>query len=95
MVIDLTYVPTDEGLLYLVTVIDLFSRKKVGYDQADHMRAELCVEALGSAARQRGTLDSLIREESLAFAARDRRLQTRLRWPMIGTISAGVHRLKW
>jgi transposase InsO family protein len=36
-----------------VTVIDLFSRKVVGYAQADHMRAELCVEALENAARQR------------------------------------------
>lgn len=59
-VTDLTYVDTDEGWLYLVTVIDLFSRKVVGYAQADHMRAELCVEAVESAARQRGKLDGLI-----------------------------------
>jgi transposase InsO family protein len=52
-VTDLTYVPTDEGWLYLVTVIDLFSRKVVGYAQADHMRAEVCVEALENAARER------------------------------------------
>ena len=52
-VTDLTDVPTDEGWLYLVTVIDLFSRKVVGYAQADHMRAQLCVEALENAARER------------------------------------------
>jgi transposase InsO family protein len=65
-VTDLTYIPTDEGWLYLTTVIDLFSRKVVGYAQADHPRADLCVEALEQAARNRGgrgnreTLDGLI-----------------------------------
>lgn len=59
-VTDLTYVPTDEGWLYLVTVIDLFSRKVVGYAQADHMRAELCVEALENAVRDRGPVKGLI-----------------------------------
>jgi len=60
-VTDLTYVPTDEGWLYLVTVIDLFSRKVVGYAQADHMRAELCVEALENAARERGPIKGMFR----------------------------------
>jgi len=53
-VTDLTYVPTGEGWLYLVTIMDLFSRKIVGYASADHMRAELCVEALDQAVRRRG-----------------------------------------
>ena len=53
-VTDLTYVPTNEGWLYLATLIDLFSRKVVGYASADHMRAELCVEALDQAVRRRG-----------------------------------------
>lgn len=53
-VTDLTYVPTREGWLYLVTIMDLFSRKVVGYACADHMRAELCVEALDQAVRRRG-----------------------------------------
>jgi transposase InsO family protein len=59
-VTDLTYVPTAEGWLYLVTIIDLFSRKVVGYASADHMRAELCVEALDQAIRKRGRHDGLI-----------------------------------
>lgn len=53
-VTDLTYVPTREGWLYLVTIVDLFSRKVVGYASADHMRAALCVEALNQAVRRRG-----------------------------------------
>jgi len=59
-VTDLTYVPTTEGWLYLVTVMDLFSRKVVGYASADHMRAELCVEALDRAIRKRGRHAGLI-----------------------------------
>ncbi|MEM9110130.1 MAG: IS3 family transposase, partial [Planctomycetota bacterium] len=53
-VTDLTYVPTREGWLYLVRITDLFSRKVVGYASANHMRAELCVEALNQAVRRRG-----------------------------------------
>ena len=50
---DITYVPTDEGWLYLAAVIDLCSRRIVGWAMADHMRAELCTEALGMALAHR------------------------------------------
>lgn len=43
---DITYVWTWEGWLYLATVIDLASRKVVGWAMADHMRAELVCDAL-------------------------------------------------
>ena len=43
---DLTYVPTDEGWLYLAGVIDLCSRKIVGWSMAQHMKTELVREAL-------------------------------------------------
>jgi transposase InsO family protein len=45
-VTDITYVETLEGWLYLVAIIDLFSRKVIGYAMADHMRTELVVSAL-------------------------------------------------
>jgi putative transposase len=50
---DITYVPTDEGWLYLAAVIDLYSRKIVGWAMADHLRAELCQEALAMAIERR------------------------------------------
>lgn len=50
---DITYVRTDEGWLYLAAVIDLCSRRIVGWSMADHMRAELCTEALGMALEHR------------------------------------------
>jgi transposase InsO family protein len=50
---DITYVRTGEGWLYLAAVIDLCSRKIVGWAMADHLRAELCVDALWMALKQR------------------------------------------
>jgi transposase InsO family protein len=50
---DLTEVPTWEGKLYLAAVIDCYSRRCVGWAMAEHMRAELVVEALEMAVSQR------------------------------------------
>jgi transposase InsO family protein len=52
-VVDITYVPTDEGWLYLAGVLDLCSRKLVGWSMADHMRAELTGDALSMAVARR------------------------------------------
>jgi transposase InsO family protein len=50
---DITYVRTWEGWLYLAVVIDLFSRRVVGWAIADHMRTELCLDALKMACGRR------------------------------------------
>ena len=42
---DITYIPTTEGWLYLATVMDLFSRKIVGWKIDNHMRTSLISEA--------------------------------------------------
>ena len=57
---DITYVPTEEGWLYLAAVIDLCSRKVVGWAMADHLRAELCTEALEMALAGRQPTEGLI-----------------------------------
>jgi transposase InsO family protein len=46
---DITYIATGEGFLYLAAVIDLCSRKIVGWAMADHLRGELCLDALSMA----------------------------------------------
>lgn len=51
--VDITYVPTDEGWLYLAGVIDLCSRKIVGWSMAEHMRTELVSDALTMALARR------------------------------------------
>jgi putative transposase len=45
-VADITYLRTWEGWLYLAAVQDAYSRRIVGWSMADHMRAELVVDAL-------------------------------------------------
>jgi putative transposase len=51
---DITYIPTDEGWLYLADVLDLGSRRVVGYAMAEHMRSELIEDALEMAIATRG-----------------------------------------
>jgi putative transposase len=51
---DITYIPTREGWLYLASVLDLGSRRLLGYSMADHMRTELVLDALGMAVDARG-----------------------------------------
>ena len=43
---DITYVPTGEGWLYLATVIDLFSRKVVGWAISKRMTKQLVIDAM-------------------------------------------------
>ncbi len=45
-VTDITYIPTEEGFLYLCVFLDLYSRAIVGWSMADHMRSELVNNAL-------------------------------------------------
>jgi transposase InsO family protein len=44
-----TYIATGEGWLYLASVLDLGSRRLLGYSMADHMRTELVLDALDMA----------------------------------------------
>jgi putative transposase len=43
---DISYLPTGGGWLYLVVIEDMASREIVGWSMADHLRAELCIDAL-------------------------------------------------
>ena len=53
---DITYIATGEGWLFLAGVVDLGSRRLVGYSMADHMRTELVTDALTMAIEGRGGL---------------------------------------
>lgn len=50
---DITYISTGEGWLYLATVIDLYSRKVVGWSMADNMKVSLVNDALQMALQHR------------------------------------------
>lgn len=51
---DITYLRTGEGWLFLATVIDLYSRRVIGWSVAEHMRTELVADALAMAVATRG-----------------------------------------
>lgn len=57
---DLTYVPTDEGWLYLALIMDLFSRKMVGWAMSAAMAQALTLEALAMALGWRDPPSGLI-----------------------------------
>jgi putative transposase len=52
-VTDITYIDTAEGWLYLAPMLDLFSRRVVGWAMADHMETSLVEDALGMALARR------------------------------------------
>jgi putative transposase len=81
---DLTYLRTWEGWLYLAAVQDAYSRAIVGWSMAEHMRAELVVDALEMAVARRRPDPGLIHHSdqgsqyvSLAFGQAARRRRSR------------------
>jgi transposase InsO family protein len=76
-VADITYVGTDEGWLYLATILDAGSRRVVGWSLADHLRTELALDALDMALDRRRPAPGLIHHSDrgsqyLAHAYADR-----------------------
>ena len=59
-VTDITYVPTDEGWLYVAAIKDLFNKKIVGWAMCDHMRTSLVSQALWMAFKQERPKSGLI-----------------------------------
>src|SRR5688572_20470782 len=57
---DITYIPTDEGWLYLASIMDLFSRRIVGWAMASTLHASIVVNALCMAIAQRRPAPGLI-----------------------------------
>ena len=72
---DITCVPTSEGWLYLAVVLDLFTRKIVGWAMRDHMRAELTIAALTMAIQRQKPPPGLIHhsDRGSQYAAADYR----------------------
>lgn len=76
---DITYLPLARGFAYLAVVLDVFSRKVVGWAVADHLRADLVLAALDFALTRRQPATGLIHHSdhgsqytSLAFGERCR-----------------------
>jgi putative transposase len=72
---DITYIPTAEGWLYLAAVMDLFSRKIVGWAMRDHLRTELASSALTMAIQRQRPAAGLIHhsDRGVQYASHDYR----------------------
>jgi transposase InsO family protein len=57
---DITYIPTDEGWLFLAAILDVCTRKIVGWAVRDHMRTELPLAALMMATQRQRPQPGLI-----------------------------------
>jgi putative transposase len=57
---DITYVPTNDGWLYLAAILDAYSRRVVGWSLADHLRTDLVLGALAMALQARQPAPGLI-----------------------------------
>jgi transposase InsO family protein len=89
---DITAIPTAEGWLYLATVLDLYSRRIVGWAMRERMHTELVLEALNHAAGRRSLQKGWILHSdrgaqymSAAFRERVRALEGRQSMGRFGT----------
>jgi putative transposase len=57
---DITYIPTGDGWLYLAAILDLATRKIVGWSMRDHMRVELTLAALSMAVQRQRPAPGLV-----------------------------------
>jgi putative transposase len=85
---DFTYLPTVEGWLFLALVVDLFSRRIVGWSMAATMTSRLVVDALEMAVRQRDVTPGLIAHSDRGSQYASEHYQTELhRSGMVGSMS--------
>jgi putative transposase len=88
-VADITYIPTWAGFLYLAVVIDVWSRRVVGWAMADHLRTEIVMDAFDMAVQQRRPADVIHHSDqgcqytSIAFGNRCHELGVR---PSMGSV---------
>ncbi len=88
-VADITYIPTGRGFLYLAVMLDVWSRRIVGWAMETHLRTALVLAALDMAVEQRQPravihhLDQGYQYTALAFGARCRQAGVR---PSMGSV---------
>jgi transposase InsO family protein len=76
---DITYIPTQEGWLYLAAVLDLYARRIVGWSMSDRMTSALTISALQMAIRQRRPQLSLLHHSDQGSQYTDSQYQALLK----------------
>jgi len=77
-VADLTYIWTDEGWLYFAVVLEMFSRRIVGWSMSQEMTAQLVTDALVMAVWRRGKPRELLHHSDQGSQYTSERFQTLL-----------------
>lgn len=87
-VADITYVPTSEGWVYLATLMDLYSRKIVGWAMNDRINKELTLAALNDAYERENPGPGLIHhsDRGSQYASNEYRAQLEI-YGMVGSMS--------
>ena len=89
-VADATFIPTWEGFLFLAVVLDVFSRRIVGWAMANHLRTELMLDALTMAVEQRSPQGVIHHSDqgsqytSIAFGNRSREMGVQISMGSVG-----------
>jgi len=80
-VTDITYIWTREGWIYLAAMLDLFSRRVVGWSMDSHLDRTLALDALGMALRTRRPEAGLVHhsDRGVQYASEDYRSRLRER----------------
>jgi len=76
---DITYIPTQEGWLYLAAILDLYARRIVGWAMSARMTSDLTVTALKMALEQRHTAANLIHHSDQGSQYTDQKYQALLK----------------
>jgi putative transposase len=88
-VADITYIATWAGFLFLAVVLDVFSRRVVGWAMENHLRTELIIQALNMALEQRRPAEVIHHSDqgtqytSIAFGTRCEEMGVR---PSMGSV---------
>ena len=76
---DITYIATNEGWLYLCTIIDLFSRKVIGWATRANMKAEIVIDAFNNACKARNPGECVIFHSDKGGQYKAKRFRRKLR----------------
>jgi putative transposase len=76
---DITYIPTQEGWLYLAAILDLYTRRVVGWAMSDRMTSDLTISALKMALRQYQPMSGLLHHSDQGSQYTDRNYQALLK----------------
>lgn len=68
---DITYIPMQHGFMYLVAIVDLYSRFVVGWGISNTLDADFCIEVLKTAIRRHGKPEIFNSDQGVQFTCKE------------------------